>query len=119
MADGKGYSARHLEHRDYYAEGEITGGPAQVIADARVAFGGAWNAQDVIVYPPWPSGGLYQVTTAGGAPKPATVLDNARGEFAHCHPIFARFTSSHFRRFWRGMFDAFFILRHANGPWAS
>ncbi|HKE22577.1 MAG TPA: hypothetical protein VKB88_09325 [Bryobacteraceae bacterium] len=66
----------------------ITGGPAQVIADARVAFGGAWNAQDVIVYPPWPSGGLYQVTTAGGAPKPATVLDNARGEFAHCHPSF-------------------------------
>ena len=22
MSDGKGYSARHLEHRDYYAEGE-------------------------------------------------------------------------------------------------
>lgn len=66
----------------------ISGGPAQVITAARVAFGGAWNAQDVIVYPPWPWGGLYQVTTAGGAPKPATVLDNARGEFAHCHPSF-------------------------------
>ena len=26
MSDGKGYSARHLEHRDYYAEGErVTG----------------------------------------------------------------------------------------------
>ena len=26
MADGKGYSARHLEHSDYYAEGErVTG----------------------------------------------------------------------------------------------
>jgi eukaryotic-like serine/threonine-protein kinase len=66
----------------------ISGGPAQVITAAHVAFGGAWNAQDVIVYPPWPSGGLYQVTAAGGAPKPATVLDNARGEFAHYHPSF-------------------------------
>jgi len=36
----------------------ISGGPAQVITAARVAFGGAWSAQDVIVYPPWPSGGL-------------------------------------------------------------
>jgi len=26
MSDGKGYSARHLEHRDYFAEGErVTG----------------------------------------------------------------------------------------------
>ena len=26
MSDGKGYSARHLEHRDYYADGErVTG----------------------------------------------------------------------------------------------
>jgi hypothetical protein len=26
MSDGKGYSSRHLEHSDYYAEGErVTG----------------------------------------------------------------------------------------------
>src|SRR5437763_62773 len=66
----------------------ITGGPAQVIARARVAFGGAWSPRGVIVFPPWPSGGLYQIPAGGGSPKQVTVLDSARGEFAHCHPAF-------------------------------
>lgn len=51
---------------------QTSGGPAQVIAPARVAFGGAWSPNGVIVFPPWPSGGLYQIPAGGGPSKPTT-----------------------------------------------
>ena len=41
---------------------------------------GAWNRDGVILYSPDSTTGIFRVPAAGGAPKPATTLDTARGE---------------------------------------
>ena len=69
---------------------EIGGGPARDIAGVYVGVGrgGAWSPDGVILYCPRPIGPLCQVSAAGGAPTPATWLDQARAEAAHGFPQF-------------------------------
>lgn len=66
---------------------DISGGPAQVICDTGVAFGGTWSSGGVVVFPPR-IGSLYEVPAGGGTPKPVTSLDPARGEYSHQFPQF-------------------------------
>ncbi len=54
---------------------EISGGPAQVLADAPTARGGAWGKSGVIVFAPDYRGGLMRVPAAGGAAKPLSQPD--------------------------------------------
>src|SRR5262245_38673135 len=69
---------------------EPTGGLPQPLVRERGAQNGTWNRDGVVVFMrDAPSGGsLYQVSTAGAQPTPATTLDAALGETAHVWPQF-------------------------------
>jgi eukaryotic-like serine/threonine-protein kinase len=66
---------------------EITGTPAQTIADTGLPFaqGGTWSREGVIVFGKNGSN-LLQVSATGGTPMPVTAL--APGETAHRYPQF-------------------------------
>jgi eukaryotic-like serine/threonine-protein kinase len=66
---------------------DVSGGPAQVLCDAGIAFGATWSSAGVILFPPR-IGSLSQVPEGGGMPKPVTILDPARAEFSHRFPRF-------------------------------
>ncbi len=77
----------------FFAEGklkkvEASGGPPQVICDTRLARGGAWNREGTIIFAPFPTGGLYRVSAAGGRPVSLTKLDPTRHENSHRWPSF-------------------------------
>jgi serine/threonine protein kinase/Tol biopolymer transport system component len=68
---------------------DISGGPPLVLTDApsaNLTGGGTWNRDGVIVFSR--SGGLFQVSAAGGEPTPITKVDESRGEAAHVMPRF-------------------------------
>ena len=46
MSDGKGYSSRHLEHSDYYSEGERVTGEWQGRGAELLGLSGAVNTDD-------------------------------------------------------------------------
>ena len=56
--------------------------------------GGDWNAEGSIIFGTNPAnrdggrGGLFRVPAAGGDLVPLTVVDTARGDYAHHHPTF-------------------------------
>ena len=66
----------------------VTGEKPQVVTSAPNPRGGAWGANDVIVFAPAASGPLLQVSASGGETKPATTLDASEGESAHRFPMF-------------------------------
>ena len=66
----------------------VDGGPVQMICDAGSARGGSWSKDDVIVFAPGASGGLYRVDAAGGEPVPVTSPDSSRRETGHRFPCF-------------------------------
>ena len=77
----------------FFADGKlkrlaVAGGPVQVLCDAGSARGGTWSKDNVIVFAPGASGGLYRVDAAGGDPVPVTSPDSSRGETAHRYPCF-------------------------------
>ena len=78
----------------FFADGKlktvpIAGGPAVVLADSPGAGGGSWSRDDVILFAPGPSQiGLLRVSSAGGIPTAATILDPAAGEDVHRWPHF-------------------------------
>ena len=76
----------------FFADGklkvvEISGGSAQVIADAGYGRGGAWGADGVIVYSPATQDRLYRINANGGAPTPLTTLDITQ-HTSHRWPFF-------------------------------
>ena len=64
------------------------GGPPQTICDAKDGRGGDWNQDEVILFTPTPSDGLFRVPAAGGTPTPVTELDTKGGETSHRWPVF-------------------------------
>jgi len=79
-------------HIGFFAQGklkriDVSGGPPQVLCDAGVARGGAWNRDGVIVFSPGNSG-VRRVPAAGGEPRPLTALDSSRQEDSHRWPFF-------------------------------
>jgi eukaryotic-like serine/threonine-protein kinase len=76
----------------FFAEGkmkvvEISGGSAQVIADAPFGRGGTWGADGVIVYSPATQDRLYRISVNGSAPTAITTLDPAQ-HTSHRWPFF-------------------------------
>jgi serine/threonine protein kinase len=76
----------------FFADGklkkiDVAGGPPQTIASAPNNVGGTWNRDDVIVFSPGISDGLYRVSAAGGEVTPLTTLDKTR-ENSHRWPQF-------------------------------
>jgi Tol biopolymer transport system component len=67
---------------------DASGGPSQTLCDALQGRGGTWNREGIIVFSPSPRDPLSQVSAAGGAPAPLTVLEKSKGEFSHRFPFF-------------------------------
>ena len=67
---------------------EVTGGPAQGLADVQAPAGGTWSRDGVIVYARSFGDRLYRVPATGGAPTPVTTLDESRKETGHLWPYF-------------------------------
>jgi Tol biopolymer transport system component len=68
------------------------GGPPTTICTIEtrlptVFYGGTWGNRDTIVYATM-SGGLWRVSSGGGAPQPLTTLDAKSGEYSHRLPHF-------------------------------
>ena len=63
------------------------GGPPQFVCSIPdAATGGSWNAAGVMLIGN-NQGGLLKVSSEGGAPSPATVLDPALKERSHSYPV--------------------------------
>jgi Tol biopolymer transport system component len=67
---------------------DISGGPAQTIADAPRPQGASWSKDGVILFAPHDSAPLFRVSADGGDPVPVTELDKSRQETGHWHPWF-------------------------------
>ena len=67
---------------------DASGGPSQTLCDAQQGRGGTWNREGIILFSPSPRDPISQVSAAGGAPAPLTVLDKSKGEFSHRFPFF-------------------------------
>jgi Tol biopolymer transport system component len=77
----------------FFADGKLkkvpsSGGAVQVICDAPLGRGGAWNSQGEIVFAPSQFGPLYRVPASGGVAAPVTMLDTSLGENTHRWPDF-------------------------------
>jgi eukaryotic-like serine/threonine-protein kinase len=77
----------------FFAEGklktiDIAGGALRTLCDARVALGGAWHADDVIIFAGQVSGPINRIAAAGGTPTPVTPEPGEQSGQAHCWPIF-------------------------------
>ncbi len=73
----------------FFADGKlkkipVSGGVAQILADAQVPYGASWGNRGIIAFTPT-LGGLLQVSEAGGAEQPLTHLEND-GEVDHLWP---------------------------------
>jgi Tol biopolymer transport system component len=79
---------------------DASGGPPQVLCDASVGRGGAWNREGVIVFAASGWEPLSRISAAGGTPEPASKLDLSRDENSHRWPIFLP-DSKHFLFFAR------------------
>ena len=72
----------------FFADGklqkvDVSGAPPLPLCDAANGRSGSWNREGVILFSADTTSGLVRVSAAGGAPKPATALDTARGETTH------------------------------------
>lgn len=68
---------------------DIAGGRVQMICDIRVGGGGgAWHADDVIVFAADATGPLYRVALSVGAPAPVTPAPPESSSQLHCWPVF-------------------------------
>ncbi len=67
---------------------DVTSGAVETIADASTGRGGAWGADNTILFCPSPSDGLFQVAATGGPPRAVTELNVSRGDTSHRFPTF-------------------------------
>jgi Tol biopolymer transport system component len=67
---------------------DVYGGLAETVCSLSVTgLGGAWNADDIILFGQF-GGPVMRVSAAGGAATPVTVLDASHGDRAHTEPHF-------------------------------
>ena len=80
-------------HIGFFAGGklktvDIAGGAVRVLCEARVGVGGAWNADDVILFAPQVAGPLYRVAACGGTAVPVPPVPDEQSSQLHCWPVF-------------------------------
>ncbi len=66
----------------------IAGGAPEPICDVKVARGGTWNRDGVILLAPFSNGGIYRVSANGGDPVAVVHPDSAHGETGLRFPFF-------------------------------
>jgi Tol biopolymer transport system component len=67
---------------------QLSGGPAQPLADASNPRGGSWNREGVIIFAPDGTSPLYRLSASGGERTQLTSLDESRQEISHRWPFF-------------------------------
>jgi Tol biopolymer transport system component len=78
----------------FYADDKLkkidpAGGTPFTICDAPSPRGGSWSESGVLLIAPNSgNGGIFQVSSAGGAPSQVTLTDTARDESTHRWPVF-------------------------------
>ena len=78
----------------FFSQGKLkkvdaSGRPPQTLYDASSnTLGGTWNHDGVIAFAPNSLSPIETVSSMGGRPKPATVLDRSREERGHFFPYF-------------------------------
>jgi Tol biopolymer transport system component/predicted Ser/Thr protein kinase len=77
----------------FFADGKLrkiaaSGGPVQILADAPLGRGGAWNRDGTIVYTPGAYDPLFKVSSAGGDATQLTRIVEPKTEFSHRWPQF-------------------------------
>jgi len=75
----------------FFADGKLkkvslSGGVPVSLCSAPANRGGSWGLDDTIIFAPSVTLGLFRVSAAGGTPKPLTVPDRKKGEYAHRWP---------------------------------
>jgi len=66
----------------------IAGGEPERICEVKVARGGTWNRNGVILLAPYSNGGIYRVSASGGEPVAITQPDSTHGETGNRFPFF-------------------------------
>jgi len=67
---------------------DLDGGTVRTIATRAARAPAVWTRDNVILFTPNPTSGLYRVSALGGEPSPVTSLDRAANEVAHVAPSF-------------------------------
>jgi eukaryotic-like serine/threonine-protein kinase len=67
---------------------QLSGGPAQPLADASNPRGGSWNREGVIIFAPDGTSPLSRLSASGGERTQLTTLDESRQEISHRWPFF-------------------------------
>jgi Tol biopolymer transport system component len=67
---------------------EVATGIIQTLCDAPAGRGGAWGADDVILFAPSTREPLYRIPARGGTPAPATKLSEELKQTSHRWPFF-------------------------------
>jgi Tol biopolymer transport system component len=62
---------------------DLNGSPPLTVCAVTDPRGGTWNGEQTILFSPDFRGPIYQVSSAGGTPKPVTKLDPMTGETTH------------------------------------
>jgi Tol biopolymer transport system component/predicted Ser/Thr protein kinase len=75
----------------FFAEGKLkkvslSGGAPLTLCSAATNRGASWGPDNTIIFTLSPTSGLFEVSAAGGTPKPLTVPDRKKGELAHRWP---------------------------------
>jgi eukaryotic-like serine/threonine-protein kinase len=75
----------------FFASGKLqkvslAGGLPVTLCDAPNGRGADWGSDDSIIFAPDSTTGLFQVSSAGGAPRAVTTLDRTKGEVSHRAP---------------------------------
>jgi Tol biopolymer transport system component len=65
----------------------VSGGRAEVLADAANGRGGAWTRSNTILFAPDANGPIYRIPATGGAREAVTKLDAAHKEYGHRFPV--------------------------------
>ncbi len=66
----------------------VTGGPAQLLGEARTVSDGAWGSQGTILLDGGPSDSIRQISAGGGPVTAATTLESSEGETSDAWPWF-------------------------------
>src|SRR5580704_9184097 len=77
----------------FFADGklktiDVAGGAVHILCDARVAMGGAWHSDDVIVFAGQVAGPLFRIAASGGACVAVTPIPRPESSQLHCWPVF-------------------------------
>jgi eukaryotic-like serine/threonine-protein kinase len=75
----------------FFAEGKLkkvslSGGAPFTLCIGASNRGASWGPDDNIIFAPAATSGLFEVSAAGGKPKPLTVPDRKKGEISHRWP---------------------------------